>query len=532
MALMDAITGGASIAITIKAIDEFSNILSNATTGFNKLGTIMGGLAIGALAATTTAMINVGVASVKLAGDFEQTQVAFTTMLGSAEEAQSMLSDLADFAKKTPFTIQGVEKSATQLMAVGFSAEDIIPTLKSVGDIAAGLGLGEEGLQRLILNLGQVQSQGKLTGRELRDFAIAGVPLLAELSKQLGVTEADVTDMISKGEISTEMVTKAFESMSSGGGRFADLMGKQALTFEGMMSNMKDTLALMGRDIGTALLPPLKELLDVFANQILPAIQPLIPVFIEFVTTILEGLIPYLPQLSEMFMRLVNVTMQLFTALSPLIEPLMNLAFVIFDALMAIIEPLIPTIKILAEALAPLFTALGQIISMLTPLIKLVVQIAALFINLAINNIMAILGPALEFLMPIIQKIIDFFTEVVDVVKTVVEWITNLIGVVRDFLSSGIEKIGEVASSLASRGSYSNRTKSVGDAIIAPGGKVITTNPNDYLIATQNPESLMSQGNGVTYVIEITGNNIYGTDADDIAEALQDILTKKLSLGN
>jgi tape measure domain-containing protein len=528
---LGAIGTGTVIAVTIRAIDDFSNTLNKANSSFSAFGSMMGKLAIGTIAAVGTAMVGVGVASVKLAGEFEQTQVAFTTMLGSAEEANKMLTELSNFAKKTPFTIQGVEKSARQLMAVGFEAEDVIPTLKSVGDVAAGLGLGEEGLQRLILNLGQVQTQGKLTGRELRDFAVAGVPILAELANQLGVTEAQVTDMISKGEVSTEMVLTAFKNMTSEGGRFGNLMEKQALTFEGMVSNLKDTITLMGRDIGAALLPPLKDMIDIFANQILPAITPLIPVFVQFATTIIQGLIPYLPQLVEGGKRLFDIFIRIFTALQPLIPPLMDLAFVIFNTLLSAIEPLIPTIEVLATALAPLFEALSTIITALNPLIKLVMEIIAVFIELGVGNITAILIPALQMLTPYLEFLIGIFTKIVEVVKVVVEWIANLVEKVRDFFASGFEKIGNFVGGVFSGGSKGTTTK-VGDAIVKPDGSIIQTDPKDYLIATKTPETLFNQEYGNSVVININGNNIYGTDPDDIAEALQTKLLRRLSLGN
>lgn len=91
-----------------------------------------------------------------------------------------MLAQLSDFAQKTPFELQGVRTNAQQLLGMGVSLENIIPTLKMLGDVSAGLNVP---LERLALNYGQVITQGKLTGRELRDFAVAGVPLLEELAK-------------------------------------------------------------------------------------------------------------------------------------------------------------------------------------------------------------------------------------------------------------------------------------------------------------------------------------------------------------
>ena len=182
--------GGATINIIIRAVDQYSATFKNVNKGMLALGA--GITAVGIAGAGMVGGL------VKMAGEFEQTTIAFTTMLGSAEEAKKLLKELADFAAKTPFTIPGIEASAKQLLAMGIEVDDLLPTLKSLGDISAGLNVP---LDRLALNFGQVRIQGKLTGRELRDFAIAGVPLVAELAKNLGVAEDEIASMVSAGDI-------------------------------------------------------------------------------------------------------------------------------------------------------------------------------------------------------------------------------------------------------------------------------------------------------------------------------------------
>lgn len=481
MASLGSILGtGAGIAITIQAIDEFSDTFNKASKGVQIAGAGFAALTT-AVVATGAALAAVGTASVRAAADFEQSQIAFTTMMGSAEEAQKMLEELANFAKKTPFTLQGVEKSARQLMAVGFEADEILPTLKNVGDVAAGLGLGEEGLQRLILNLGQVQSQGKLTGRELRDFAVAGVPLLDELSKQLGVTTSEVQDMISAGEVSTDMVTKAFATMTSEGGRFANLMEKQSTSLVGIISNIKDSFQLMARELGMDILPIVKDVADMFLKQVMPAIQPLIPLIGDALITVLETLVPYLPRLVEDGTRLFQMFMKIFDAVLPLLEPLMELTFAILEPLMDIIEPLIPILSILAELLGSSLTE------------------------------------ALKIVNPVLKVLADVLTTIFEILEPVVE----LIGKLFSYLQSRtIGAIGSLLSGITGGGGGSSTSgrsniRMVNDAIIRPNGQIIETNPNDTLIATQNPGGL---GGGVN--VTITGN-IYGVNANDIADALQ-----------
>ena len=239
--------GGATVAIVIKGVDKFSGIMSLANKKLLGLGT--------AITAVGIAGAGLVVGLTKIAGEFEQTKIAFTTMLGSAEEAQKLLKELAKFAKKTPFTITGIEKSAKQLMAMGIETNKLLPTLKSLGDVAAGLAIP---LDRVAYNFGQVKAQGRLTGVELRDFARAGIPLIAELAKNLGVAEKEIKEMVSAGEIGFDDVENAFTTMTSEGGKFFDLMDAQSETLLGQISNIQDSFITISRTMGEVFLPAAK----------------------------------------------------------------------------------------------------------------------------------------------------------------------------------------------------------------------------------------------------------------------------------
>lgn len=209
---------------------------------------------------------------VREAGKLEQTEIAFTTMLGSAEKAKEVLSDLYAFAAKTPFKIPEVETNAKLLLGMGIEADNLIPTMKALGDVSAGLSVP---LGRLALNYGQVKAQTKLTGRELRDFAIAGVPLLAELAKMMNIAEKEVAEMVSRGEIGFPIVEQAFKNMTSEGGKFNDLMIKQSKSLFGLWSNLLDFLIIYSRRVGKTLLPQAKSMVK-FALDYLEANKKLI----------------------------------------------------------------------------------------------------------------------------------------------------------------------------------------------------------------------------------------------------------------
>lgn len=202
-------------------------------------------------------------AFISAADKMEQWTISFETMIGSAEGARVMMENLRDFAKETPFELPDVIKGAKSLMAFGIEGEKIIPTMKALGDISAGLSVP---MERLVLNFGQVKSQTKLTGRELRDFAIAGVPLVAELAKNLNVAESSIAEMVSQGKIGFKEVEQAFITMTGEGGKFNDLMSKQMTTLTGVVSNVKDQFFQLSAELGNYLLPIAKQVGLAFLN--------------------------------------------------------------------------------------------------------------------------------------------------------------------------------------------------------------------------------------------------------------------------
>ena len=181
-----------------------------------------------------------------LAGNLQQADVAFTTMLWGAEAARKMLQDLSDFAANTPFELTGVRETAKQLLAYNIEAHKIIPTLKALGDVSAGLSVP---IQQVAFAYGQVKSAGRLLGQDLRQFTNAGVPIIAELAKNLGVAESKIKDMVSAGKIWFADVEKAFQTMSSEWGKFANLMEKQSDTMMGAWSNLQDSIDSLGEAI-------------------------------------------------------------------------------------------------------------------------------------------------------------------------------------------------------------------------------------------------------------------------------------------
>jgi tape measure domain-containing protein len=183
----------------------------------------------------------------RVRGEFQQLEVAFNTMLGSKEQADTLMSQLVYTAAKTPFDLQGVANGAKQLLAYGTAAEDVNETLVRLGDIAAGLSIP---LNDLVWLYGTTMTQGRLFTQDLRQFQGRGIPLADELAKQFGITKDKVGELVTAGKVGFPEVQKAIESMTNEGGKFGGLMESQSKTITGQISNIQDSISTMFNEIG------------------------------------------------------------------------------------------------------------------------------------------------------------------------------------------------------------------------------------------------------------------------------------------
>lgn len=239
-----------TLQILIEAQDKTKEAFQSVEKGTNQLNSSFGGMNL-SLLGVIGSFGYLGKKMIDANAEFEQSKIAFSTMLGSAEKANTLLRDLANFASKTPFELKGIEQSAKQLLAFGIEEEKIVNTLKSLGDVAAGLSVP---VGQLAYAYGQVRTANQLYGTELRQFMNAGVPLLSEFAKMFGKTEVEIKKMVEEGKIGFKDVEQAFKNMSGEGGRFYDLMNAQSKTFLGRVSNLRDSWDLFLREQGSALI--------------------------------------------------------------------------------------------------------------------------------------------------------------------------------------------------------------------------------------------------------------------------------------
>ena len=184
---------------------------------------------------------------INVRGEFQKTEIAFGTMLKSEEKAKSLMGEMVDLAAKTPFGLTDVTDGAKRLLAFQVPAEQVVDTLRRMGDVAAGLGVP---MGQLIHVYGQVKAQGKLMTNDLYQFMNAGIPMVAELAKVMGVAENEVKDLISAGKVGFPEVQSVINNLTNDGGLFFNLMEKQSDSLSGKWANLQDQIEQMYNQIG------------------------------------------------------------------------------------------------------------------------------------------------------------------------------------------------------------------------------------------------------------------------------------------
>ncbi len=185
----------------------------------------------------------------KVRGEFQQLEIAFTTMLRSKTKADALLADLVQTAATTPFGLKDIASGAKQLLAYGSSAGSVVNEIRTLGDVAAGTAVPINDLTYLY---GTLRSQGRAYAVDIRQFAGRGIPIYAELAKVLGVSVDKVNDFVSAGKVGFKEVEQAFKNMTTEGGLFQGTLDAQSKSLIGLKERLSDAFDIALNDIGKA----------------------------------------------------------------------------------------------------------------------------------------------------------------------------------------------------------------------------------------------------------------------------------------
>lgn len=352
-----------------KSIENIERQTGKANVGFGGMlsTTLKIGAAIGVMKFFSEAVGGISSAVLGYNQNLEQSMIGMTTMLGSAEKAKGFMAQLQDFAAHTPFDFQGIVAATQSMMALGFSAEDVLPNLTAVGDATAALGgnMNDMGA-RVIRALGQMQAKGKVSAEEMMQLAEAGIPAWRYLAEAIGQDVPTAMETAKKkGVASAVAIDAIMKGMESD---FGGMMDAQSKTMMGSWSTVLDYLQM---NVAKAT----KPFYDVIKGGILKAAEWLgsdeaakfATQFTDKVTnafeTASEVVSPFIDQAVELFTDLIAASKDLGAEMEPTFRVIGASIVIGLDALSRFIDLLDSAVDLIhrnetvAKALAIAITA-------------------------------------------------------------------------------------------------------------------------------------------------------------------------------
>ena len=223
-------------------MDDFASSTDKASSkslaGAIAQGTIMAGVFSKLYAAALSAAEGFISSGIEYNAQIEKYTTGFTNMLGSAEAAQQVMSQIQEDAAKTPFDVESLTKANQYLISAGENASYARNTIMALGDAVSATGGGNDELNRMAQNLQQIANTGKATAVDIKQFAYAGIDVYGILADYTGKSTAEVQNMT----ISYDLLTQALQAASEEGGRYYNSMDTQSQTMNGRVSTLQDNV--------------------------------------------------------------------------------------------------------------------------------------------------------------------------------------------------------------------------------------------------------------------------------------------------
>ena len=448
------------------------NISGGLSGAFSTVAKV-GAAAMGAVAASA---VGIGTAVAGLAAkggidralNIENAQAKLTGLGHSADDVSTIMTSALAAVKGTAYGLGDAASVAAALSAAGVdSGQQMQTVLTTVADTAqiSGKSLSDVGAI-----FSSVAARGKLQGDDLLQLTSAGVPVLQFLSSQLGVTSADVSDMVSKGQIDFATFASA---MQAGLGGAAQAGGE---TFQGALANVQAALSRLGASVATPALDALKVLftgLIPVIDQVTAALQPSMDALGPQLTAAAQAAAGSFGQLGQ-------VLGQSLAAAMPAVS----------DALVQLIGLLPQIIGSVGQLLPDLIQAASQVLPTL-------VQAALALTPVVVQ----IIGLVAQILPDLAQMAADALPGIISAIMTLTPVIVSVVSAVVDFVSEHQNLLPVLAKVAAA----------VGAAVLAYKGFQIIKTVRSFVVTGVSAFSMLRQGmtaSGAAATISATGYKV------------------------
>ena len=213
--------------------------------------------------------------------NLEQANFMMKGLLKTDDAVAAVMRDVNESVDGTAYSLDAAAKVAAQFAASGVKAgENMLPSLKAVAGTAAMTNSSFEEIGQIFTT---VAGQGKLMTYQMRQLEFRGLNVAATLGEQMGKTEAQIRDMVTKGTISFDMFSDAMNAA------FGEHAKEANNTFQGALSNVRAALGRIGAEFATPFIHNVIPVLNSFRLAINATKATLTP-FFEESSSLMESL--------------------------------------------------------------------------------------------------------------------------------------------------------------------------------------------------------------------------------------------------
>lgn len=372
------------------ASGELTRMVKNAHSSILGWSADLGGAFARALKVGTVGLVAMAGAAaffgLKAASNFQQTRIAFDTMLGSQEKGAKLFADLQKLNLRSPFELGQITQATQVLLRYGVAGDKVVGVVQGIANAAALSGpRAAENLDRMSLALGQVVAKGKLQGEEARQLAEAGINAYLPYMKALGLTRVEVEKLGEAGKLSGDILLDAVAKGEVGINGLNDAAAKMSMTLGGQFSNLKDLLTVGLADASGPLVGQLSTLIGspdspgVLVKGILGLVSTVGPPLFGLVGTIVGLLAGALPLLAPILNALAAGAGRLLTAMAPGFDALQPVAGELAISIGRLVDSLVPVMPDLVAGFVALVGVLPRFVDLLADLVPLVAPVLKLF---------------------------------------------------------------------------------------------------------------------------------------------------------
>ena len=221
---------------------------------------------------------------IRRAMNLENAHFQLQGLLKDETKVQAVMKNVQDSVDGTAYGLDAAAKAASQFAASGLEAGDeMYRALRGIAGVAAMANSDYESIADIFTT---IAGNGRLMGMQLTQLSSRGLNIPSILGKELGKTEVEIREMVSKGQISFQTFADAMDSA------FGEHAKKANETFTGSISNIKAALGRIGALFVSPLIEqnnPVIKLLNAIReriNNIKTGLEPLALTFTNFVKNV------------------------------------------------------------------------------------------------------------------------------------------------------------------------------------------------------------------------------------------------------